>query len=150
MTTFPNRYVAVLSSQEEGGASLTAGARPAIRGGPPPEFGGKEGWWSPEHLLVSALNLCLMATFEAFAAKAHLAVRHYDSLAEGVLDKTPSGLAFTSFMMHVRVEVEETDVEAARRLLETAKKHCIVAGALKKDVELSITVSAPEPAYVEG
>ena len=40
---------------------------PAIAGGAPPEFNGREANWSPEHLLVAALNSCYLLTLIAIA-----------------------------------------------------------------------------------
>src|SRR5205814_3587713 len=85
---FPHHYDVHLFAGNEG-AILAAANRPDIVGGPPPEFDGKQEWWSPEHLLLSSVALCLMTTFQAFARRARLHVAGYESRVEGVLDKTP-------------------------------------------------------------
>ena len=36
--------------------NLSGGKRPAIAAGAPPEFQGREGNWSPEHLLVASIK----------------------------------------------------------------------------------------------
>ena len=54
--TTPHHYRVHLV-QEGDGAVLTDGMKPAIVGGPPPQFGGFADWWSPEHLLVAAASL---------------------------------------------------------------------------------------------
>jgi organic hydroperoxide reductase OsmC/OhrA len=142
-TQFPHRYDVALAWEGHGGAALTAGPRPAIEGGAPPEFDGKDVWWSPEHLLLSSLSLCLMTTFQAVTEKAHLPIRHYDSRAEALLDRTPTGLGFTGLVLHVNVKVESPDqVDRARQLLIKAKMHCIVANALMPPVHLDAAVSA--------
>lgn len=143
-TQFPHRYDVALAWEGHGGAaSLTAGPRPAIEGGPPPQFDGKDAWWSPEHLLLSSLSLCLMTTFQAITEKARLEVAHYDSHAEAVLDRTPGGLGFTRLVLHVNLKVASADdVERARPLLLKAKSHCIVANALMPPVHLEAQVSA--------
>lgn len=38
----------------------------------PPEFGGPERTWSPEHLFVAAVSSCLMTTFRAIAEMSEL------------------------------------------------------------------------------
>lgn len=142
-TQFPHRYDVALAWEGHGGAALTAGPRPVIEGGAPPEFDGKDAWWSPEHLLLSSLSLCLMTTFQAVTAKARLPIRHYDSRAEALLDRTPTGLGFTGLVLHVSVKVESPDqVERARQLLIKAKSHCIVANALMPPVHLDAHVTA--------
>ena len=139
--TFPHRYD-VRVEGGSGGAVMSAPPRPEFRGGPPPEFGGREDWWSPEHLLLSAAGLCLKNTFEVFATRARLEVLAYSSRVEGVLDKTPQGLAFTSIAVAVELVVAEADVARAGDLLRTAKDHCIVSKALKTPVRLTASVKA--------
>jgi len=142
-TEFPHRYDVALAWEGHGGAALTAGPRPMIEGGAPPEFDGKDTWWSPEHLLLSSLSLCLMTTFQAVAGKARLPVEHYDSRAEGVLDRIPTGLGFTGLTLRVNVRVGSPEqVERARQLLAKAKAHCIVANALVPPVHLDASVTA--------
>jgi len=140
---FPHHYDVRLHSGSGGGAILSGGGRPDLVGGPPPEFDGRAEWWSPEHLLLPAAGLCLMTTFQAFAARAGLGVAGYESRVEGTLDKTPTGLAFTSIRIAVDLHVAEADRTRAEQLLHSAKRHCIVANALKPVVEVEAVVSAP-------
>jgi organic hydroperoxide reductase OsmC/OhrA len=142
-TQFPHHYNVALAWEGHGSAALTAGPRPVIEGGAPPEFDGKDAWWSPEHLLLSSLSLCLMTTFQAVTEKARLPIEHYDSRAEALLDRTPTGLGFTGLVLHVNVKVASTDrIERARDLLIKAKSHCIVANALMPPVHLDATVTS--------
>lgn len=142
-TQFPHHYDVALAWEGHGSAALTAGPRPVIEGGAPPEFDGKDAWWSPEHLLLSSLSLCLMTTFQAVTDKARLPVTHYDSRAEAVLDRITSGLGFTRLVLHVNVRVPSAEhVERARQLLIKAKSHCIVANALMPPVHLEASVTA--------
>jgi organic hydroperoxide reductase OsmC/OhrA len=145
--TFPHRYH-VRVEGGSGGAVMSAAPRPEFRGGAPAEFGGRDDWWSPEHLLLSAAGLCLKTTFDVFASRARLEVLAYSSRVEGTLDKTPQGLAFTSIAIAVDLVVADADVARAADLLGTAKDHCIVANALKTPVRLtaSVKTAAPAPA----
>ena len=139
---FPHRYGVTLAWEGHGGARLTSGSRPAIEGGAPPEFDGQDGWWSPEHLLLSSLSLCLMTTFRAVAEKARLRVAAYDCQADATLDRISAGLGFTRLELRVQIKVyEPEDVERARSLLTKAKTHCIVANALMPPVHLDATVT---------
>jgi organic hydroperoxide reductase OsmC/OhrA len=127
---------------------LEAPPREPIEGGAPSEFGGRDSWWSPEHLLLSALGLCLLTTFEALARKARLTVLGYSSRAEATLDRTAAGLAFTALGLRVQVEVAPADAERTPRLLASAKKHCLVANALAIPVTLDVAVVTPAVAGV--
>jgi organic hydroperoxide reductase OsmC/OhrA len=137
---FPHRYEVRLEARETG-AVLQAAPRPRILGGAPAEFGGSDQWWSPEHLLLASVNLCLRATFEALARLKHLDVWGYASTARGVLDRTPAGPTFTSFTIAVELTITPGEAERARALLEKAEQHCIVANTLKVPVHLEITVN---------
>jgi len=140
---FPHRYQATLNWEGGSRAALSSGPRPVLVGGPPPEFDGEPGSWSPEHLLLSAANLCLMTTYLAVARKSGLEVASYRSEAEGTLDKTKEGLTFTRIALRVEIQVPGERIEEARKLVETAKKYCIVSNALKRPVEVEATVGSP-------
>jgi organic hydroperoxide reductase OsmC/OhrA len=142
--TFPHRYEVNLSWPGQGGAALDATGRRPIEGGAPSEFGGRDSWWSPEHLLLSSLSLCLMTTFEALARKARLPVLGYACRAEATLDRVETGLAFTAFDLHVLVDVAPADAERTPRLLESAKRHCLVGNALAVPATLDVRVVTPE------
>jgi organic hydroperoxide reductase OsmC/OhrA len=143
---FPHRYSVTLEGLGDGSGRLSSHPRPDIVGGAPREFGGLERWWSPEHLLLGSLSLCLMTTFRAFAAREKLTLLGYECRAEGVLDRTPSGLGFTALGLRVDLRVPPADVDRAGRLLHTAKKHCIVANSLSAAVGLEVSVIAAEQA----
>ena len=145
--SFPHQYHVKVEGGA-GGAVVSAAPRPEFRGGPPSEFGGRDDWWSPEPLLLSAAGLCLKTTFDVFARRAGLPVLSYASRVEGTLDKTASGLAFTTISIAVELVVGEGDGTRAGDLLRTDKDHCIVANALKAPVRLvaAIKTAALAPA----
>lgn len=144
---FPHRYDVRLEAAERS-AWLSSAARPPLEGGAPPEFDGSPHVWSPEHLLLSSLALCHFTTFEALARKSRLDVLAFRTKAEGVLSKTSEGLAFTDLVLDVAVDVRREDREKAATLVEAAKKHCLVANALRPAVRLTVSIrsGAEEPA----
>lgn len=131
---FPHRYEVKLTGGAGPCGELNAGPRPTLAGGPPPEFGGDDSAWSPEHLLLASASLCLKATFAAVAEKSKLDYDGWESVAEGTLDKTPEGLRFTRVL--IKVAIRAADAEKAKRLVELAKKHCIVSNSLRSPVEV--------------
>jgi len=146
---FPHRYAATLLWEGGAQAALSSGTRPVLVGGPPPEFDGEPGWWSPEHLLLSAANLCLHATYMALARKARLEIGSYRSEAEGILDKTKEGLVFTRIALGVNIQAPAARLEEARKLVETAKRYCIVSNSLKRPVDVEAMVE-PIPEIVQS
>lgn len=141
---YPHHYETTLVWEGKSRAALSSGARPVLVGGPPPEFDGEPGWWSPEHLLLSAANLCLMTTYMVLARKAGLEIGQYRSRAEGVLDKTKEGVVFTRIALQVALLAPAERLDEARKLLESAKKYCIVSNSLKRPVEVEAKVEAVE------
>jgi organic hydroperoxide reductase OsmC/OhrA len=143
---FPHHYEAALVWQGIGGAMVTAGPRPPLVGGAPPEFDGAAHWWSPEHLLLSSLNLCLQTTFAGLARKRHLTIDSYRSRGEATLDRKGAGMGFTLITLDVSVACASEDVENVKETLLRAKQHCLVANALSVPVHLRVDVTVWRPA----
>lgn len=137
---FPHRYETSLRWIRGREAVLKTDGAPEVAGAPPPQFDGPPERWSPEALLLSAAELCLMTTFLAVAERAKLTVADYQSRTEAALDKTAEGLAFTRVLIRVRLSVYADDAARAQELLLKAKKHCIVSNALKTPPELEVEV----------
>jgi organic hydroperoxide reductase OsmC/OhrA len=139
---FPHHYELSVTATADGQARLSALPRPDIVGGPPPQFGGLEESWSPEHLLLGAVSLCLLTTFKALADATGVRPISYSSRVKGILDRISDGLAFTLIVLDVDVRVPDAQAQAANELLLKAHRLCIVSRALKPSVELRMTVVA--------
>jgi organic hydroperoxide reductase OsmC/OhrA len=139
---FPHRYSTTIVRAGTSRGSIQAAPRPTISGGAPPEFGGDATLWSPEHLLMASLGLCLETTFEAFAARDRLPLTGWTANVEGTLDRTPAGLAFTRIVVRVDVTVDAGAEDRARAVLARAEKACIVSAALRVPLEIEATVAA--------
>lgn len=137
---FPHTYTATVTRIGQSRARVEAPPRAPLIGTPPPELHGDAEAWSPEHLLCSALGLCVFATFDAFAARDKLEVIDYRDTVTGVLDKTAGGLAFTSLTVAVEITVAPADIERARDLMQRAKPHCIVSKALAVPVTVETQI----------
>lgn len=134
---FPHTYTTKLQWVGEREGFITAGADLApLLGGPPVQFDGSPRNWSPEALLISAAELCLMTTFLAMARHKNISITSYASHTTGILDKTPKGIEFTS--IKIAVALDAPDKEAATQLLSKAKGYCIISNALKVPVQLEI------------
>ena len=118
---------------------------PPVTTSAPPEFQGEPGFWTPEHLLVAALESCLMTTFLAIADKARLEVVSYRSSALAKLESIEGrGLGFTRILVRPIVKLRnEQDRAKARRVLDKAERNCFVTDALSVPVhyDASIVVS---------
>ncbi|MFH1016919.1 MAG: OsmC family protein [Pseudomonadota bacterium] len=138
---FPHQYSLTVSWRGGRSGRVQAGPRPEISGGPPPEFDGNEKDWSPEHLLLAAVNLCLMISFLSLARKSRLDVKKYEGRIDGTLDKTEEGLVFTSIGVHADLGVGRGASAEGQKLMEKAKKYCIVSNALRVPVNVESRVT---------
>jgi organic hydroperoxide reductase OsmC/OhrA len=141
---FPHVYDVTVSGAGDA-AMISATPRPDIEGGAPDTFGGRADWWSPEHLLLASLGLCLKTTFDSFAAREGLRVHGYASRVQAMLDKGREGLTFTSFDIEVELQVEADQTEAARAAMASAKRWCLVSNALKTPVALHVDFRTVSP-----
>lgn len=132
---FPHHYTVVLEDRR-----LAAPPRTPIAVGAPPQFGGSDEVWSPEELLVGAVLECLWTTFEAYARHDELEVASWRGAGSGVLEKGPTGPVFTSITLAVEMAVAAADIERARRILDTAEKHCIISNALRVAVAVQADI----------
>lgn len=140
---FPHHYEVNLSWKGGETSDITSGPRSVIPGGPPAQFDGTdETRWSPEHLVLTALAQCLMLTWISLNKRSQIPLKGWESKGESVLEKTKEGLVFTSFKITVTLKTDADRIDEARRLLDTAKKYCIIANSLKTAATLEAVVVA--------
>ncbi len=143
MSRFPITYDLTLERRPGSAIDVHAGRRPSLAVGPPPEFGGNDVWWSPEHLLVSAAATCFATTLIAVAEHSGIALGGLRLGAKGTLDKTESGIGFTSIRIELELELaNDEDSAKAERVVEKAKKQCFVANSLRCPVDVTVNVSS--------
>ena len=111
----------------------------------PPEFTkGMPGIWSPEHLLVAAVNSCLMTTFLAIAENFKFDFIHFESNAIGTLEKVDGKLMMSEVVLSpVLTIAPDADKEKAIRILEKSEAACLIANSVKATIifkpEIKIT-----------
>jgi uncharacterized OsmC-like protein len=130
---FPHRYSASLSRTFASRARLLAPPRPVLRGSPSPELDGDVDAWSPEHMLLSSLGLCMLTTFEAFAARDGIDVLSWDAKINGTVEQTPEGRMFTSIVLELDMRLDG-NVDRVESTLEDAKQYCLVLNSLRVPV----------------
>jgi organic hydroperoxide reductase OsmC/OhrA len=138
---FPHHYQTWLVRTLSSRARIEAPPRPLISAGPAPESDGDATAWSAEQLLLSSIGICVLTTFEALAARARVDLLAWEARVGGVVDKSETGLSFTRFTVDIDMEV--SDVERARAVLEETKQHCVVSNALRAPVEIEAKIRAP-------
>ncbi|RPJ87467.1 MAG: OsmC family peroxiredoxin, partial [Acidobacteria bacterium] len=138
MTQFPLFYENTIVWTGEKKGEVSALKLPSLQVATPADFGGHEGFWSPEQCFVAAVNACVMSTFLAIAQLSKLSFESYEAEASGKLDK-PEGqvMQFTEITIRAKLVVTHSkDLERAGRLLEKAEKQCLVSNSIKAAVHL--------------
>jgi organic hydroperoxide reductase OsmC/OhrA len=133
-----HHYESTVEWTEHRRGTLMAPQRPTILTGAPPEFGGTDDVWSPEHLCVAAVNSCVMLTFIAIAANSKVAFRRYAATATGTLEKVEGrGPVITRIVVKPRLTVGP-DVDRAKldRILKMTEKGCYISNSLNASVTL--------------
>lgn len=103
----------------------------AIHFAAPPQFGGLEGRWSPEDLLLSALAGCFTTTFRALADYSKFEYKDLEVAVEGKVRKVQSGYEFAEIVIRPTLTIADpAGKPQADRLLEKAKRLCLVSRAL--------------------
>jgi organic hydroperoxide reductase OsmC/OhrA len=144
MTQLPLFYENTVAWTGEKKGKVSGANLPSLEVATPPDFGGHEGYWSPEQCFVAAVNACVMSTFVAIAQFSKLSFERYEAEATGKLDK-PEGqvMQFTEITIRLRLVVTHArDLERAGRLLEKAEKQCLVSNSIKTVVHLEPQVTA--------
>ena len=130
----------------EGGKSgrLNTSRTPTLAVATPPAFGGPEGQWSGEELLVGAVQTCLMSTFIFFAERLKVNLDSYSGTAKGVMEQTQAGLRFTGIEVSIKAVVADEDslkkIHSAN-LEKKLEKYCPVSAAMNCPVSLDLDIS---------
>ena len=137
MKDFPHVYHVNASCGPDQEVRVSSPGLPIMTSTAPPEFGGPEGYWSPETLLVAAVADCFNLTFRAIARASKLEWEHLECSAEGKLEKDGRVTRFTRFDLTVRLKVLRGDTAGkAVRILEMAEKNCLVTNSMSAEIHL--------------
>src|SRR5712691_7697106 len=92
----------------------------------PPEFGGLEGRWTPEDLLLGAVASCFTTTFRVIAEYAKFEYSDLEVEAEGIVRKIDSGYSFSEILLRPTLMISsEQDQGRALGLLRVKLRHCV-------------------------
>ena len=107
----------------------------------PPQFvKGIANKWSPEHLLVAAVNSCLMTTFLAISENSKLAYETFESNGIGKLEIVDGKYMISEIELNpILVITNEADMEKAQRILQKSEAACLISNSIK-----SLIIFTPE------
>jgi peroxiredoxin-like protein len=102
----------------------------------PPEFPkGIAGIWSPEHLLVAAVNSCLMTTFLAIAENSKFEFISFTSNANGKLEKVDGKYIISEIVLTPELTIKNiADKEKALKVLEKSEAACLISNSIKSKI----------------
>ena len=97
----------------------------------PIEFGGLEGRWTPEDLLLCAVAGCFTTTFQAVAGYSKFEYTDLEVETEATSSKAASGYSFNEITVRPKLTVCNEEARArGTDLLKKAKSLCMISRAL--------------------
>jgi organic hydroperoxide reductase OsmC/OhrA len=128
------------------GIAKSSSAPNAIHFTSPPAFGGLEGRWTPEDLLLCAVASCYTTTFRALADNSKLVYTDLQVEVESAIRKADNGYNFGEVLIRANLTIpHEEERERAIKLLYKAKEKCLVSRALSVEQTFEPRVQAGAP-----
>ena len=131
------------------GLAKSDSAPNAIHFTAPTEFGGLEGRWTPEELLLAAIASCYTTTVHAIADAARFDFADLQVEASGTVRKAESGYNFSEIIVQPNLKIASVvDRECALSLLRRAEKLCLVSRAVGTTLKFEPRIEVTKPANV--
>jgi organic hydroperoxide reductase OsmC/OhrA len=118
---------------------LSSPTFPSIKVATPPEFkSGVPNIWSPEHLFVASINICLMTTFLAVAENSNLEFISFSSEATGKLEKIDGRYMISEVELNPVVKIKDEKFrEKTLRIIDKSEKGCLISNSAKSKIILN-------------
>ena len=117
--------------------------KPDVEIGCPPEFGGTKEYWSPEHLFVAAIDVCIMTTFLWLLKENNLNIISYKSNALGKAQMVKTDFVFTEIEIAPVIEIKDNKTKnKIQNLIIEAGNQCMVSKSSKCKVVLQPLIKA--------
>lgn len=142
MKPLPHLYTVRLTGGPTGYASVSADGMQDLRTAPPLDYDGPGDAWSPEHLLLAAVETCFLFTLRAVAQASRLEFVACDVSAEGTVDRTDGVTRFAEIVLRPRLRLAAgADADRGRRVMEKAERACLVSASLATPVRLEAQIT---------
>jgi len=119
----------------------------------PPEFGGLEGRWTPEQLLLCSLASCFTTTFQDVARSSGFEYTDLEVEVEGSVRRSKGACNFSGITIRPTLIVStEQDMEAGKELLRKTKAVCLISRVITVPQTLEAraeTCKMPAEAWAE-
>lgn len=131
------------------GLAKSDSAPNAIHFTAPAEFGGLEGRWTPEELLLAAIAGCYTTTVRAIAGGSEFDFTDLQVEASGTVRKAESGYNFTQIIVRPNLKINSVEErDRALELLKRAEKLCLVSRALGTTLQFEPQLEIAKPPVV--
>ncbi len=137
MKPLPHRYDVRLTGGSTGYATLAATDLPDLRSAPPLDYDGPGDAWSPEHLLLAAVETCFLFTLRAVAKASKIEFIALELVTDGTVDRKDGVTRFTEIVLRPRLTIPPgADRDRALWVLQKSEKACLVSASLSTPVRL--------------
>ena len=102
---------------------------------PPPVFGGIEGSYNPEHLLLAAVASCTMSSFLYYVNANKIDLISYSNSVKGTLTKGKDGFSFTNILINAQIAVSSGNKEKAEEAARLGHRFCLISNSLNSQIE---------------
>ncbi len=100
----------------------------------PPKFGGTGQPWTAEHLFLSSISSCFMATFIAFTQKLNFQILRFECNSIGQIEIIDGKYKFTSIDLYPKIFISTERLrEKANLALEKSIKYCLIGNSINAD-----------------
>ena len=128
------------------GIAKSDSAPNAIHFTAPKEFGGLEGRWTPEELLLAAIAGCFTTTVRTIAGSAQFEFTDLEVEVSGTIRKAQSGYCFTEIILRPSLRIASVEErERALELLKKAERLCLVSRALDVSLKFEPQLEVSQP-----
>ena len=138
-----HNYTTTVTWENDRIGNLSSPTLPDIKVATPPEFPkGVPNIWSPEHLFVASVNICLMTTFLAIAENSKFEFKSFKSEATGKLEKVDGKFMISQIELKPTITIQdESKKEKAIRLIEKSEAACLISNSTKSKIILKPTIN---------
>jgi organic hydroperoxide reductase OsmC/OhrA len=141
MTPLPHFYNVHVAASPTGHAEVSAAGLPTLHTAPPADYDGPGDAWSPEHLLLAAVQSCFVFTFRAIARLSKLEFERLALDATGTVDRDAGITRFVEIVLRAGLTVRAgADRARALQVLEKTAKNCVVSASLSVPVRVEAEV----------
>jgi organic hydroperoxide reductase OsmC/OhrA len=145
MKPLPHIYEVKLAGAAQGYAAVSTRGLPELRTAPPREFDGPGDAWSPEQLLLAAIESCFLFTFRAVAAACKIEFTSLELSGQGKLERKEGATRFTEILLRPLLTLPAgADPGAAKRALEKSAKVCFISASLSTPVTVEAEILTGE------